>query len=511
MLDAQGRLHRPNMPPRSAAGQEGVARLQAGVRVNKYGRQGKPHETVVRLSQDESELSWEKKRGVQRAASFGRARSRSIAGAAGDKARVIEVAGLVAVLVGRESGVFKRRAGATGADAKEHLCLSLLLPAALPAPPSATDTGAPAEAAERETLDLEFLSAEDFGYCLAALRSLRQEADARRSAPAPSPGQVELPLPTVPPHQTHSATPAPGTNPFDAAGSGAAGFCAVSHPSNPFGSAHTSSSGNPFGSPACGNGAPSTQPPTAPLPSCQPVNPFGDGPPQSGVQSTNPFGDASPLGAHGTERPPLVGFPPDAGNNPFQTATAPPGGVSGMSTALPAAEFGGGPMGAASGDLLGGANSDPFGMDPFNTQFGSLNPFGGATIDTPFGTPPAGFGAPMDAAPSGLGSLAGGFGDSATSAAQSRAMRALHKLFAAEVSTAWAWTPPLSDPALPCAALRCPALPCATLRCAVLPCAALPCAALPPRRQTPCPPSPPHPRRPTSTTPPLPLHLPRTC
>ena len=160
MIDSHGRLHRANLPPRSPAAQAGVERLRRGMRVHKHGRQGRPHETVVSLSQDESVLSWEANRKAQRAASFGRAAGRklcrnSFASASGEKERTIEVEDIVELLVGQESGVFKRSAG-TGL-VQQHLCVSLLLPAALPAPPSANDAIEASDATERVTLDLEFL------------------------------------------------------------------------------------------------------------------------------------------------------------------------------------------------------------------------------------------------------------------------------------------------------------------------------------------------------------------
>ena len=172
MLDSHGRLHRADLPPRSASAQAGIQALQRGVQVNKHGRQGKPHATVLSLSQDERTLSWAASRTVQRVSSFGRA-AKKIAGGA-DKSRSIDLADAVELLVGRASSVFQRASKADGLH--EHLCLSLILSAALPAPPSASD-GADGDAddgaAERETLDLAFRDEEDFGSCLAALRGTR--------------------------------------------------------------------------------------------------------------------------------------------------------------------------------------------------------------------------------------------------------------------------------------------------------------------------------------------------
>ena len=47
------------MPPRSATVEEGVALLKRGTNVTKYGRSGKPHSTMLKLSDDERRIGWD--------------------------------------------------------------------------------------------------------------------------------------------------------------------------------------------------------------------------------------------------------------------------------------------------------------------------------------------------------------------------------------------------------------------------------------------------------------------
>ena len=73
------------------------------------------------------------------------------------------------LLVGRETAIFQRRANDTG---KEHLSLSLVLRAALPAPPSADMSESDSGASGRESLDVSFDDEETFGLWVAAMRHL---------------------------------------------------------------------------------------------------------------------------------------------------------------------------------------------------------------------------------------------------------------------------------------------------------------------------------------------------
>ena len=93
------------VPKRNGTAKEGVALLKRGSTVKKYGRQGKPHATLFRLSDDESMLGWEG-RGLNKL-----------------KRRAVRICDLVELHVGHESTVFLE-ARAPGA---EHMSMSLRL------------------------------------------------------------------------------------------------------------------------------------------------------------------------------------------------------------------------------------------------------------------------------------------------------------------------------------------------------------------------------------------------
>ena len=96
------------LAPRSATAQEGIALLKRGSQVMKYGRAGRPHPTVFKLSADEEEITWEGKKGLL-----------------GSKAkRSIWLADVLALDVGQESAVFRRQ---QQPSEQAHLSLSLLL------------------------------------------------------------------------------------------------------------------------------------------------------------------------------------------------------------------------------------------------------------------------------------------------------------------------------------------------------------------------------------------------
>ena len=194
------------MPPkRTATASEGIAMLKQGSTVKKYGRAGKPHNTLFRLSEDESMLGWEG-RGLKL------------------KRRAVRICDLVELRVGQESAVFQRIASSTELGAA-HMSMTLLLkahptpsyprpspprparhrllaphlPASLhltsdgeqqPLPSPRTTPAAPrpradtrplaawqagSSADDRETLDLSCDDEADFGLWVAALRTLLAE------------------------------------------------------------------------------------------------------------------------------------------------------------------------------------------------------------------------------------------------------------------------------------------------------------------------------------------------
>ena len=149
---------------------EGLALLKRGSSALKHGRAGKPHTTIFTLSADETLISWEPKRASKLVP------RRSVAGSAAT--RVIAIADIVELLVGRESTVFKRRAN----DSAAHLSLSLRLLGSLPAPPSVDGEDTDGEPSVRETLDVSFDGEVAFGLWVAALRYLlaRQQAHASK-------------------------------------------------------------------------------------------------------------------------------------------------------------------------------------------------------------------------------------------------------------------------------------------------------------------------------------------
>ena len=141
-------------PKRSETAKEGLALLKRGSTVKKYGRQGKPHATLFRLSDDETLLGWEG-RGLNKL-----------------KRRAVRICDLVELLVGHESVVFLE-ARAPGA---EHMSMSLrLLKAQRP------------DDDDRDTLDLSCDDEETFGLWVAALRALLAEQQSSRAAAVEQP------------------------------------------------------------------------------------------------------------------------------------------------------------------------------------------------------------------------------------------------------------------------------------------------------------------------------------
>ena len=82
---------------------EGIAMLIAGTSALKYGRQGKPHAVVARLSADLRSLSWERTGGL--GSKLG---ALSKWGSGGDKARCVQLRDMVEILTGADSKVLQR-------------------------------------------------------------------------------------------------------------------------------------------------------------------------------------------------------------------------------------------------------------------------------------------------------------------------------------------------------------------------------------------------------------------
>ena len=170
---------------RSTAAAEGISLLQRGCEVIKFkGHGGKPHVALLRLSSDEEMLSWQR---------HGAAKLKM---RMDGRDRMLKLASVTDVLIGRESTAFQRARGPRG---EVHLSMSLVL--------ETTTTG-------RETLDLCCADEEQMGLMLAAFRVLlaerteRAEAEARTNNPAPWGGG--LPVITAPPSASALASASSG-------------------------------------------------------------------------------------------------------------------------------------------------------------------------------------------------------------------------------------------------------------------------------------------------------------
>lgn len=133
---------------RSATAAEGVALLQGRCEVTKFSRGGKASTALLRLSDDERSLKWQKPTKFKRLKAAAK--------------RSIQVSEIAVIMVGRESDAF-RLAGAGTAQGAAHLSLSLVL--------APTDSGE----RERDTFDLCCGDEEQFGLLVAALRALVAE------------------------------------------------------------------------------------------------------------------------------------------------------------------------------------------------------------------------------------------------------------------------------------------------------------------------------------------------
>jgi len=137
-------------PQRTQAAIDGITLLKRkGVQAVKFDRCGVPRLATFRLSEDETRLCWD-----------GRLLSKSI-----------ELSDVVELLVGLESAIFQRTS--LRVPPAEHLSLSLILKASLPAPPSA-DT-VESRGWQRQSVDISIGNEEEFGLWVAALRTLIRE------------------------------------------------------------------------------------------------------------------------------------------------------------------------------------------------------------------------------------------------------------------------------------------------------------------------------------------------
>ncbi|KAL1520339.1 hypothetical protein AB1Y20_021929 [Prymnesium parvum] len=147
---------------------EGVSLLKAGVSVIKYGRQGKPHPSTLKLTASEDVLTWEGKPGVT-----------GMLGLSRDD-RFLALAAVRELLVGRESAVFRsanwkdRLSVDKSVSGLPELSLSLVIDPMR----HALSHGVRPEAlfkeagSARQSLDISFTDETQFGLVLSALRAL---------------------------------------------------------------------------------------------------------------------------------------------------------------------------------------------------------------------------------------------------------------------------------------------------------------------------------------------------
>ena len=152
-----------------AAAEEGIALLKQGVLVIKYGRQGKPHQTMLRLTESEDVLKWEGRSTVAGKLSSVLAK---------DSERFVALAAVRQLLIGRESTVFrsanwKDRLGVDATAGRPECSLSLVIDPmrhALSRGVTADQLFKEAGSA-RQSLDVSFQDDMVFGLVLSALRS----------------------------------------------------------------------------------------------------------------------------------------------------------------------------------------------------------------------------------------------------------------------------------------------------------------------------------------------------
>ena len=147
---------------------EGIAMLIAGASALKYGRQGKPHAVLAKLSSDLQSLSWERTGGL--GSKLG---ALSKWGSGGDKARCVQLGDMVEILTGADSRVLQRFSGGGGSGGggsnlfgkdggggvDERFCLSLVF-------------ASHEQGAQRDTLDFQLPDEGSFALWVAALYGL---------------------------------------------------------------------------------------------------------------------------------------------------------------------------------------------------------------------------------------------------------------------------------------------------------------------------------------------------
>ena len=141
--------------------------LKLGTTALKFGRQGRPHPAIFRLSDDEAVLSWEDGRsGITGSLS-------NLAGSALGKKRSVRIAECAMLLVGAESEVFRR--SYVGDSSDSSLCFSLLIDDGSSRSHEA-DSSAGHAALNKDTLDVRCTDDVSFAHWVAALNVLLADA-----------------------------------------------------------------------------------------------------------------------------------------------------------------------------------------------------------------------------------------------------------------------------------------------------------------------------------------------
>ena len=145
---------------------QGINMLKRGTTALKFGRQGRPHPAIFRLSDDEAVLSWEDGRsGITGSLS-------NLAGSALGKKRSVRIAECAMLLVGAESEVFRRSYEGDSSDSS--LCFSLLIDDGSSRSHEADSSGH--AALNKDTLDVRCTDDVSFAHWVAALNVLLADA-----------------------------------------------------------------------------------------------------------------------------------------------------------------------------------------------------------------------------------------------------------------------------------------------------------------------------------------------
>jgi len=166
----------PTTLRRISTGDEGIGLLLRGCPAIKYGRSGKPHAVVIRLSNDQRHLTWE-----------GSGLSKLKVKA--DR-REVALEGVREMQIGRESEVFRRQLPGGDGYGQAHLSLSLAF-AAGASSGTAPEVGSAETVAERLSLDISFENEEHFGLVIAAIRLLCARAGANVCTGHPGSGAID--------------------------------------------------------------------------------------------------------------------------------------------------------------------------------------------------------------------------------------------------------------------------------------------------------------------------------